>query len=407
MEHYSVITVTHQNLNVDEIGNFVVKSSNKEDLKTALNGLKYKFNIQELIYLTTCNRVTYVLYGINDINEVFVQDFFQSINPNLSSERLHSLQNFVNVFQGISAINHVYEVVASLDSLVVGEREIYRQFREAYAEAKEFGLVGDNMRLLEKSAVRVAKDVYSKTKIGEKPLSIVYLAVQALIAKNPAKDSRIILVGAGETNTLVGKFLTKYNFTNITIFNRSLDNAAALCDMLGAKAFHLSELKTYDKGFDILIACTASTEAIIDESIYTQLAKGEVGKIVIDLSVPRNVDEDVVKTFKPKYIDIEKLRVLAEANLEHRKGEIVVAKAIILDKLSEFKVQFQHRQIEKLFKNVPVEIKSIKEKAINEVYKDELDLLDENSKNLLMEMLNYMEKKCVAVPMKVAKELVS
>ncbi len=405
--NYSVITVTHQNLNVDEIAHFVVKNSGKEDLGVKLTKVKDYFGIDELIYLSTCNRVTYIFYGKNDIDEDFIKAFFHHINPELPENRFDSLDKFVNIYHSESAINHICEVVSSLDSLVVGEREIYRQFRDAFQLSKDLGVSGDHMRLLERTAVKTAKEVYSKTKIGEKPLSVVYLAVQAMMARKPKLDSRIILIGAGETNTTFGKFLSKYNFTNITIFNRSLDNASTLSEMLNAKAYHLSHLKQFNEGFDIMIACTGSTEAIINAEIYKSLAHDETGKLVIDLSVPRNVDEDVVEHFGPKYIDIEKLRSLAEKNLECRKKEIVVAKKIILEKLEEFKLSVQQRQLEKLFTKVPGEIKSIKERAINQVYKNELKMMDEASLKVLHNMMDYMEKKCIAVPMKVAKELVS
>lgn len=407
LDNYKVLTITHHNLNVDEIGNFVIHYDDKDQLKSKLMDLKEKANLDELIYLSTCNRVSFVCYSNEEFNFEYVKDFFSVVNPNLESDKLKKISKFVDVYHGSKAVNHIYEVASSMDSLVVGEREIFRQFREAYQQSLEFGLVDDNLRMLENSTVKAAKEVYDKTKIGEKPLSIVSLAVKSLMETGISRDARLLLVGAGETNTLFAKFLKKYGFSNVSIFNRSLDNASHLVELLGAKAYHLSELHTYDKGFDAMIVCTAATSSIIDSTIYRNLLQKETGtKVVIDLSVPNNVDASVVESFDMKYVDIEQLRHLSSENLEFRKAEVHSAKGLLKTQLLNFNNYFQQRQLERALNVVPKEIKEIKERAIEKVYKKQISELDENAQALISEMMNYMEKKCISVPMRVAKKLV-
>ena len=407
LDNYKVLTITHHNLNVDEIGNFVIHYDNKDQLKTKLSELKANTKLDELIYLSTCNRVSFICYSNAEFDFDYVKNFFSHVNPDLEEEKLKKISKFVDVYHGSKAVNHIYEVASSMDSLVVGEREIFRQFRESYQQSYEFGLVGDNLRMLENSTVKAAKEVYDKTKIGEKPLSIVSLAVQSLMDTGIARDARLLLVGAGETNTLFAKFLKKYGFSNVSIFNRSLDNASHLVDLLGAKAYHLSELHTYDKGFDAMIVCTAATSSIIDSTIYRNLLQKETDpKVVIDLSVPNNVDASVVQGFDMKYVDIEQLRHLSSANLEFRKAEVHAAKGLLKNQLLNFNNHFQQRQLERALNVVPKEIKEIKERAIQKVYKKQIEELDENAKALIEEMMNYMEKKCISVPMRVAKKLV-
>ncbi len=406
IDNFHIITLTHQTIKVDQIGHFVVKHQSKDDLRDKLTQVKDEYNINEIVYLSTCNRVSYILYSEAELNENFLKKFFHSINVELSEDRLNKLTNFVRLYSGIKAINHLFELSASIDSLVVGEREIFRQYREAYEQSVQWKLAGDHLRMLDKYTVTTAKEIYANTKIGEKPLSIVSLAIKRMLNINPNSSQRVLLVGAGETNRLVGKFLKKYEFSDITIFNRSLDNAQELSDTLGAKAYHISELSNYDQGFDILVVCTGSTEAIISTDIYSQLIhRDESKKIVIDLSVPHNVDESVQTGFDMHYISIEQLRTLAEQNLEHRKNEIGSAKKIIKGRLFEFQKVYQQRQIEKAFHRIPQEMKAIKERAVNSVYAKQIDALDDNAKSLVLEMMNYMEKKCVSVPMKVAKEI--
>lgn len=407
LDNYKILTITHHNLNVDEIGNFVVHHEGKDDLKSKLIQLKEQTRLEELIYLSTCNRVSFICYSNEEFDIDFIKGFFRTVNPGLEEIKLKKISKFVDVYQGSNAISHLYEVASSMDSLVVGEREIFRQFREAYKQSLNFGLVGDNLRLLENTTVKAAKEVYDKTKIGEKPLSIVSLAVKSLLDTGISKDARLLIVGAGETNTLFAKFLKKYGFTNVSIFNRSLDNAAHLVDLLDAEAYHLSELSLYNKGFDAMIVCTGATASIIDPSIYRNLLqKEEDPKLVIDLSVPNNVDASVVEGFEMNYIDIEQLRKLSTENLEFRKTEVHAAKSLLKKQLLNFNNYFQQRQLEKVLKVVPEEIKEIKERALQSVYKKQIEALDENAQALISEMMNYMEKKCIGVPMRAAKKLV-
>jgi len=407
LDNYKILTITHHNLNVDEIGHFVIHHEDRNDLKGKLHHLCQKVHLDELIYLSTCNRVSFICYSNEEFDLEYIKRFFRVVNPKLDEDKLKKINNFVDIYQGSKAVNHIFEVASSMDSLVVGEREIFRQFREAYHKCNEFGLVGDNLRMLENATVKAAKEVYEKTKIGEKPLSIVSLAVQSLLNTDIDRDARLLIVGAGETNTLFAKFLKKYNFNNIRIFNRSLDNAAHLVEMLDAKSYHLSELNSYTQGFDAMIVCTASTDPIINTQIYRNLLRKEKeSKIVIDLSVPNNVDSAVVEGFEMEYIDIEQLRHLSTENLEFRKKEVHAAKALLKNQLLSFNNQFQQRQLEKALNVVPKEIKEIKERAIHQVYKKQIDLLDTNAQALISEMMNYMEKKCISVPMRAARKLV-
>ena len=203
---FHIVTITHQDLNVDEIGHFVIKHSSKNELQDRLSEIKKSFQIKELIYLSTCNRLTFITYDHLIWNKELLREFFLSINPDLDEEKLMRLPKIVRIYNGEDAVTHLFEVASSIDSMVVGEREIFRQFREAYHFSKKAGLLGDNLRLLEKYTVIAAKNVYANTKIGERALSIVSLAIQKLLESDLPKDARILMVGAGETNLKVAKF---------------------------------------------------------------------------------------------------------------------------------------------------------------------------------------------------------
>ena len=406
LDHFQVISISHKKLNTEDLEQFVLKYDNDHELKLSLTKIKDQFNIEELVYLSTCNRLMILMYRPKLFAKEEIRNLLGAINPVPLSGLAHNLSKVVDFHYGSECIRHLFEVASSLQSLVIGEREIFRQFRSAYNRCKDFGLTGDNLRVLEKCTVAAAKDVYTSTKIGEKPISIVSLALQALLKLQPAKNSRVIMVGSGETNTTFGRFLKKHGFNNIVIFNRSFNNAFGLSQELEAKAFHLSDLNNYRDGFDILICCTSSTEPVVRSEVYRNLlGDDEDKKILIDLSIPNNISKNVVSCNKVSHINIDSLRELAQNNLQFRQGNIAASRILINYHLDNFTVMYDQRQIEKAFKKLPSEISSIKKRALEKVFKDKIDALPEESQELLHEMMNYMEKKCVAAPIKMAKEM--
>lgn len=404
IDNYKVITVTHHNLDISDIGNFYIRSQ-EGNLYFRLRQLKSEFGLDELFYLETCNRVCFISFAHKTIDNEFLRSFFQSVNPDLEPETLDHIDSFADYYEGEAALRHVFEMASSMDSLVVGEREIFRQFRKAYDQCKQAGLTGDYLRILEKATVATAKKVYSTTAIAEKALSVVSLAIQAMINANDQKDQRILLIGSGETNTLAAKFLRKYNMMNVSIYNRSIDNARKLASFLDADSYHLNELDKLDGRFDTIIICTSANRVVIDQKLYKQMIKSDTSrKLVIDLAVPRNISEDVVRNFKLDYIDIGRLKKISEENLDERRKELEKARPIITSQILEFKDIFHQRQLEKAMASIPKEIKEVKKRAIEEVYGDRLESLDENAKTLVIEMMDYMEKKCISVPIKAAKK---
>ncbi len=407
LANFKILTVTHKHTKLKEIGDFVIKAADNSALRERLEALKAEFQLDELLYLPTCNRVMYFFTTARPTNAQFVSGFFQSINPELPAATLNQIEDVVQCLEGEAALEHLLEVSASIDSLVIGERQILRQLREAFDQCWEWGLAGDFIRLAYQQAVVAAKAVYSNTRIGEKPVSVVSLAVQKLLNSGLNKDARILVIGAGQTNQLVGKFLVKHAFTNITVFNRTLAKAEQLADMLNGKALSLDALPAYTEGFDCLVVCTGATRAVITPELYAHLLGGETGrKVVIDLSVPHNVSEEVVENNDINYIEIEGLRHLAKANHAFREQEIEEARKILGEYLQEFPALLKQRQIELAMRRVPTEIKAVKHKAMNEVFRKEVEMLDGQTRELMERMLAYMEKKCIGIPMKAAREAV-
>jgi glutamyl-tRNA reductase len=406
LDRFKIVTVTHKKVSLHSISEFVVKTSDSASLRVRLEDLKGSFGLNELLYLATCNRVTYFFHSEQSLNPTFLTQFLRHLNPEISADILDRPLDFVNVLEGMDAIEHFFQVASSMDSMVIGERQILGQLREAYDQCRDWGLVGDNLRLAMDQAVVTAKSIYANTRIGEKSVSVASLAIQKLMRFHLPKDARILVIGAGQTNMLVAKFLHKHHFNNITVFNRTLSKAEEIAVMFEhGRAFSFEDLATYQEGFDAMVVCTGLTDAVITPALYAQLLQGEeTTKILIDLAIPHNIARSVAADNDVHYIEIDGLRALAQENMGFREQEVQSAKEMMAEFLYEFPKIYQQRRLEIALRQVPVEIRAVKDRAMNEVFHKEMAGLDNATRTLVERMMEYMEKKCIGIPMKAAKE---
>jgi glutamyl-tRNA reductase len=403
LESFTVIAFTHKTLPFDLIGKLHLA---QEEQHQVLGALKSHFQLNELLFLSTCNRIELLLCTSQNISRVMVKEMALFLNPKLNNVEAATLSEGAELYNGAAGVEHMLKVASSLDSLVVGEREIITQVRKAYDFCDQLGLTGDFIRLLTKQTIETAKDIYTNTDIAKNPVSVASLAYRQLRNLGIKNDARIVFVGSGETNTILANYLQKHKFANFAVFNRTLENAEKLAALLSGNAFELPALQTYQKGFDVLIVCTASAQTLITGDIFNTLTAGETSKkVIIDLGLPANVEEAVSQNKQVSYIDINSLKTIAEANLQLRKNEIVKCEEIIKAKSERFISLHAERKIELAFSNVPKQVKAIKDLAINEVFAKDIDLLDVHGKEVLDKVLAYMEKKYNAVAIKTAKEV--
>lgn len=403
MQAFKIISFNHQFLPLESIGKLHLEDNSQQE---RLSALKLNFQFDELMFLSTCNRVELYIRGEQDITANTVASIVAFINPQLNQHQIDVLTRQSVSLSGEEAITHVFKVASSLNSLVVGEREIITQLRKAYDFCNMVGLTGDYIRLLIKQTIETAKQVFTETDIAKNPVSVVSLAYRQLRDLGIKNDARILIIGAGDTNTKMANYLQKHKFANFTVFNRTLENAQKLAEVLNGNALPLSELETYSKGFDVLIVCTASSHALITPKVYQHLLQGDKNKkVLIDLSIPANVDSDVVANYPTVYIDINSLKHQAEQNIELRKSEVNKCEQIIHNRLEEFKWLQKERRIELAFGEVPRQVRAIKDMALTEVFAKEISELDPSSKEVLDKVIGYIEKKYNAVAMKTAKEV--
>ena len=403
MKYLKVIAFTHKQIELKELGRLVIC---QENLTEKLQQVKNQFQIAEIFYLGTCNRVEFVIVTDQVVDAAYTERFIDSLNIGVCDHYMGVFLKGASIYEDQEALNHLLRISCSLESLIVGEKEILPQLRKAYDCCREAGLTGDFLRMVMNCVVKTAKEVYTDTNISKNPISVVSLAYRKLRDLKLCTNARILIIGAGETNFNISKYLQKHKFSNFSVFNRTISKAKQLAADLNGEAFELEDLKNYHKGFDAIITCTSSTEPIITPEIYSILLNGETDKkTIVDLAVPNDTAPEVLEQFPVNFIEVHSLNEVAKKNLQERYEELVHAEVIIDQNITEFITMLKQRRIELAMRQVPEKIKEIRNMAMNTVFVDEVQGMDEQSREILEKVINYMEKKYISVPMIMAKDI--
>ncbi len=400
---FQTIAFTHRSFDVTEIGLLHIQ---EDDQKARLNELKTFMNWEECMFLSTCNRVEFLFCSDEIVSEERIEDVLKFLHPELSYAQLLKFGHNAEFHQGDDAIHHVFNVASSIESMVLGEREIITQVRNAYERSLEYGLTGDFLRVLMRQTIEVAKKVYTNTDISKNSVSVVALAYHRMKDLAIPLDARMVIIGAGATNTTLGRFLKKHGYTDFTVFNRTFSKAKELAEELNGDALPLSEINDFKKGFDVLIACTGTDGHIVTPELYESLLGNDTDKkLVIDIAVPQDLDPQIVETHPVHHISVSMLQKISDENLRTRSFELEKVKEIIAEGHQKFLGILKERHVEKAMRHVPQQVRKIKDTAINEVFKDDIDQLDEKSKETLENILGYIEKKYMSMPMIMAKQV--
>ena len=312
----------------------------------------------------------------------------------------------VQVYRGEEAMRHLMRVASSLESMVLGEREILTQVREAFDLAMAHRLAGDRLRVAGRSVVETAKKVFTQTDVATQAVSVNSLGWQAFKAWNLPLDAPILLIGAGATNTSVGRFLVKAGYHNLQVVNRTLERAKALGEVLGTNQVGTLDAldEALSKGPRAIVICTGSDQALLGDRHAQLLPTGEV--CVLDLGVPSDLDAGFRERPHTTVVDMTALKGLADQNLAIRATEVGKCEFLLEAGLSEYLERLQAREVELSLIELPELIKAIRETAMGDIFADELEGLDAEARQVVERIVAYLEKKYVGLPMKLAKEAV-
>src|SRR5438093_3216314 len=293
------------------------------DLADRARILKSRGELDEIVLLSTCNRVE--IYGTTRGAESDIKSLFK-----LLCSKPGDLDAYIYVHENVDAVRHLLRVTAGLDSMVLGETEITGQIKNAYEIARNAGLTGRVLNRLFQRAFQATKEIRTRTGIGRGTVSIKSTAVE-LIGRTDLSQQSIMVLGAGAMAENCVRFLVKKGAQSIVISNRSFDRALDLATRCGGEAICFGYCLFEMRDVDVVIAATSSAETLLGRDDVENLmkARGNRPLLLIDLSVPRNIDPAVGGPENVALYNIDDLESLARAGLRNRERELTACHQII------------------------------------------------------------------------------
>ncbi len=348
---------------VTELSNFYVTGINYKKTDTEIRGffaigpdqyenllkLAPRFGVTDLFILSTCNRSE--IYGIAESPSQLSELFCSGTQG--SAELFNDLAYRKN---GLQAVQHLFDVGAGLDSQILGDYEIVGQLRQAMKFARERGFIKTFLERTLNQVLQSSKEIKNNTALSDGTVSVAFAAIQYIRGRVPSPEGKqILLLGTGKIGTITCKNLVDYLGTNhITLMNRTPEKADHLAETYHLRSASMETLPEEIKKADIILVATHATDPVIH---YSDLENTRGEKLIIDLSIPCNVEKSVASLKNISLIDVDGLSKLKDETLLRRAAEVPKARQIIQHHLGELMEWYEMR------KHVPV-LKQVKLKLL-------------------------------------------
>jgi len=365
MSYIAALSVNHQ---LATVATREKVAFTQNELAPAIKALKSIAGIKACVIFSTCNRSEiYVNCDIEDNREILSQ--FLASTHGIEHA---SLLQYISYFEGDKAIEHICSVAAGLDSLVLGEPQIFGQLKEAYQFSKEHNALDKTLEKLFQHAFATAKKVRTETKIGASPVSVAYCAVK-LSEKifTDLSNQTVLLIGAGEMIELSAQHLHQKGVKRMIIANRTVENTHDIAIRYDAETINLKQLSEYLHLADIVISSTAAPVPIIGKGLIETVLvqRKHQPMLLIDLAIPRDIEPESDQLEDIFLYTVDDLQQVIEGNIESRKQEKVLAEKIIEKENIEFRAWLDSIPNETIIKEYNKQANQVKDDAINSAMK--------------------------------------
>lgn len=335
--NFQLIGINHKTAPVEVRERFAIPESH---LPNAVQRLAQHPGVGEGLILSTCNRVEMLVRTINGSADLcgFLDNYFQ-LDADVYKSHLYE-------YRGRDAVEHLFRVAASLDSMVVGEPQILGQVKEAYATARAVGAMHSQLDQLVTRAFAVAKRVRSQTAVGSSAVSVASVAVElAEKVFGSLRGKTVFLVGAGKISELAARHLLTHGAESIFVANRSYDRAVQLAEKFNGRAILYEQLYETCNAADIVITSTGAPFAIFRREhgeLFLSRRKNRP-MFFIDIAVPRDVDPEMNKLDGILVYNIDDLQEAMSSKVADREKEAERAEEIV-----SFEVERFHSRVQTL-----------------------------------------------------------
>lgn len=312
---FYVIGLNYKKADVTTRSNFSLSKEKQEQL---LAEAKTK-NIKSIIVLSTCNRIEMIGFANNPFQLI-------SLLCKYSKGTVEEFAKVSYVYKNSDASEHIIKIATGLDSQILGDYEIVNQLKNAFNQSKNFGTLNAYLERLFNVALQASKEIKNKTSLSSGTTTVSYAAIQYIKDNIPNYSSKKILIyGLGEIGlSTVKSCVTYLNKCEIYVINKTDSKAISLANKIAVNAIQHNELKNIIKKFDIIIVATGASQATVLKNYFDNKQQ-----LIIDMSIPRNVDSEVASIPGKTVIDVDILSKKTKETLEVRKKQIPLAQEIV------------------------------------------------------------------------------
>ena len=312
--------------------------------------------IDGLLATSTCNRTE--LHG-------FAQHPFQLIKLLCDNTpgSVEEFQEVAYVYKNKDAIGHLFRVGTGLDSQILGDFEIISQLRSSFNRSKKIGIANPFIERLCNSIIQASKRIKNETGISSGATSVAFASVQYIIKNVPdISNKNIVLFGAGKIGRNTCENLIKHTKnTHITLINRTKEKAEQMAVKFNVLVKDYGDLQTEIRGADVLVVATgAQLPTVSKELIHTKKPL-----LILDLSIPKNVADDVTEMENVSLIHLDDLSQITDSTLARRKKFIPQAEQIIDEVNHDFIQWLETRKFAPVIKALKKKLKTIKEEELD------------------------------------------
>lgn len=329
--------------------------------------------IEALLVTSTCNRTE--IYG-------FAQHPYQLIKLLCENSKgtVEEFQEIAYIYKNQEAVSHMFRVGTGLDSQILGDFEIISQIKIAFTESKSNGLVNSYLERLVNSVIQASKKIKTDTNISSGATSVSFASVQYIIKNvEDISNKNILLFGTGKIGRNTCENLVKHTkHDQITLINRTKDKAEKLANKLNLIVKDYSDLQLELQNADVVVVATGAQNPTIDKMILNN----KKPLLILDLSIPKNVHENVQEREGVTLIHLDHLSQMTDETLEKRKQHIPAAEAIIVEIKEEFIAWTKNRKFAPTIHALKEKLNSIKEGELN-FQRKKLSNFDEHQAELI------------------------
>ena len=315
--------------------------------------------VTEYVVVRTCNRFeAYMATQDNRNTIMFLEELIRSLVPS---------SNISYILEDKESIKHLFRVVCGLDSLIVGEDQIQHQVRECYMKAKEDGHVNGMLSRLFDKALIVGKRVRSETELNKGAVSVGSASVELAESKIGDLNGKVItILGAGDMASVIAKNLIGKNIGTVCVSNRTYSRAMELADELGGDAVSMDRMQDAISASDLVLVATGAPHTVLHKPaiVNAMRIRPERKLLVIDVSIPHNVDTDITDVPNVELDNMDSLESIAQQNVQRRMKEINSAEKIIAQELEKLDSERREETANEIIRSIGIKLANIREKEL-------------------------------------------